>query len=110
MDLVKGGYAWGELDAPVDIDPGWGLTIMTPEFLKYLVGPLCIAGIASTLLANRELHKMQSDSPQLLREVGIERIDWWLRCIAGVYRLAFGDQRRRLSLKRRLIFSVLCIA
>lgn len=83
---------------------------MATEVLKYLLGALCIVGVASTFLANRALHKMQSDSPQVLLEAGITRIDWWFRCIAGVYRLAFGAPRRGLPVKRRLIFSTLCIA
>lgn len=83
--------------------------IMVPEVAKYVIGMLCIVGIVSTLLATRELRRMQLDSPQLLNEVGIERIDWWFRCIAGVYMLAFGSRRRKVSSKRRLIFSTLCI-
>lgn len=79
------------------------------EVARYLIGALCIVGICSTVLATLELRRMKLDSPQLLREVGIERVDWWFRCIAGVYRLAFGSPRRSMSTKRRLIFITLCV-
>ena len=50
---------------------------------------------APPFLTHRELSKIQEENPKILNDAGIEYIDWWLKCITGVYRLAFlshGDQ------------------
>jgi hypothetical protein len=80
------------------------------ELARYVTGALCVGAVLLTILATIELRRMQTDSVQVLRGVGITRVDWWLRCIAGVYRLAFGQSRQCISTKRRMIFGALCVA
>lgn len=56
------------------------------------------------LLAHRELLRLQSRSPALLRKAGIVHIDWWLACTLGVLRLGFTKTGRDLPWFSRLIF------
>ena len=80
----------------------------TADF-KLLIGLLASVAVASTLLATFELRRMLKYQTELMKEAGIKRVDWWFRCIAGVYLLAFSSLRNRLSLRQRALFAVLCL-
>ncbi|HEL3814606.1 TPA: hypothetical protein UMY79_001474 [Stenotrophomonas maltophilia] len=58
----------------------------------------------NAVLAHRALYRLRVDSPELLKEVGIDRIDWWFGCIRGVLRLGFGKAGRDLPWFSRILF------
>lgn len=81
---------------------------MADEVLKLILIALCLIGAASVIFATLELHRMLVAQPGVMRRVGIMRIDWWFRCILGVYKLAFGPIARELSFRQKLVFRTLC--
>ncbi|WDM64838.1 hypothetical protein [Stenotrophomonas forensis] len=58
----------------------------------------------NALLAHRALYELKVHAPELLRGVGIDRIDWWFGCIRGVLRLGFGKAGRDLPWFSRTLF------
>lgn len=68
------------------------------------MGMLVSLAFVNGLLAHRELVRLKTQSPNLLRQAGIDQIDWLFRCIGGVLRLGFGKVGRDLSWFPRLIF------
>lgn len=71
---------------------------------RLLAGVLATLGIVSTLLAHKELVRLRSKNPEILRRAGIAEIDWWFRCIIGVVRLGFGTPSSLLSTYSRCVF------
>lgn len=67
-------------------------------------GLLASLAFINGLLAHRELVRLKTQSPDLLKRVGIIQIDWWFRCIRGMLRLGFGEAGRDLSWFSRLLF------
>lgn len=77
-----------------------------PPFLQ-AVATIVLA--ATPFLTHRELSKIQKENPKILNDVGIEYIDWWFKCIAGVYRLAFLPHGHQLPSYPRYLFRVFII-
>jgi len=76
-------------------------------FLRDYRGLLALLSVLATvnvLFAHRALLRLSSTQPGLLQTVGIRRIDWWPRCVRGVFRLAFGGAGRSLRLATRVQF------
>ena len=71
------------------------------RLLAGVIGTFCAI---ITILAHRELVHLSSTSPEILRSAGINKIDWWFRCILGVVRLGFGIPGRVLSSYSRFVF------
>lgn len=56
------------------------------------------------LYANRRLKELKEREPSLLDGVGIKRIDWWGRCIIGIFRLGYVSSDTRLKPSDRVLF------
>jgi len=76
-------------------------------FLRDYRGLLALLSVLATvnvLFAHRALLRLSGTQPELLQAVGIRRIDWWPRCVLGVFRLAFTGAGRTLPLATRVHF------
>lgn len=76
-------------------------------FLRDYRGLLALLSVLATvnvLFAHRALLRLASAQPDLLHAVGIRRIDWWPRCVRGIFRLAFTGAGRSLPLAARAQF------
>lgn len=69
-----------------------------------LLALLSVVATVNVLYAHRALLRLASTRPELLQAVGIRRIDWWPRCIAGIVRLGFSGAGGSLPLRTRLHF------
>jgi hypothetical protein len=58
---------------------------------------------ASVLGTHLKLLKIERDSPETLRNAGILKIDWWFRCMFGVFLLAFRDVGAALPRETRIV-------
>lgn len=72
--------------------------------MRIVLAILVIAGIAATLLTQRELLRLQREKPELLGSVGIIKIDWWWACLRGVFRLGFCSAGALLPASSRWAF------
>lgn len=77
---------------------------MNSSFSHYLVTAFAVLGVLSILAAHRELSKMKANSPDVLARVGIVQIDWWWKCIRGVYRLGFSSAGDGLPMRTKMTF------
>jgi len=80
------------------------------ELLKSLGGLAGLAALALWALAHRELVRLEAEDPLILRTAGIQHIDWWFRCVVGVFKLAFGSVGSSLATRRRRLFQLMWIA
>ena len=62
---------------------------MIEAILSLLVVPLFLIGAVVIGFGRQELSRLEQESPDLLRSVGIKHIDWWFGCLRGISRLAF---------------------
>ncbi|WP_157062486.1 hypothetical protein [Pseudoxanthomonas dokdonensis] len=67
-------------------------------------GVLASVAFVNGFLAHRELLKLYAQRQDLLRSVGIIRVDWWFRCIWGAMQLGFGQAGKSLPWFSRLVF------
>ena len=67
-------------------------------------GFFALQAMLNVYLADRELKRLSKTSPERLKAVGIERIDWWFGCIRGMLRLGFGVHGKGLSAFSRVLF------
>ena len=72
--------------------------------MRELVIVLMVASMISIFATGRMLSRLERTRPELLRQVGITKVDWWIDCVVGVFRLAFGPVGALLSTKERLTF------
>ncbi|GAB2666714.1 hypothetical protein [Arenimonas aestuarii] len=56
------------------------------------------------LFVHRALVRLADDEPGVMRRAGIRDIDWWFRCIRGLFLLAFGDVSQSLPVRTRVLF------
>jgi hypothetical protein len=67
---------------------------------------ICISTIATHLILSR----LCRDRPEVLRAVGISRVDWWFACWRGIVLLAFSGRGGDLSGGQRLALRVCIIS
>ncbi|WAC61939.1 hypothetical protein OVA13_11040 [Pseudoxanthomonas sp. SL93] len=72
--------------------------------MKALVVVLAVASMISILLTSKLLHKLDCTRPEVLRTAGITKVDWWIDCVVGVFRLAFGPAGTLLDTRERWTF------
>lgn len=77
---------------------------MSSSIAQYLIAIFSVAGVFFVLLAHRELRNLKSNYPELLLKAGIVRIDWWWKCLRGMYRLGFHSIGGELSTYTRTMF------
>jgi hypothetical protein len=68
------------------------------------MGLLASLAFINGLLAHRELVRLKTQAPNLLKQAGINQVDWLFRCIRGVLRLGFGKEGSDLPTFSRLVF------
>lgn len=56
------------------------------------------------LYVNKRLKDLKLQEPSLIAGAGIERIDWWWKCIAGIFRLGFLSSDLRLRAFDKVMF------
>lgn len=72
-----------------------------------LLGILIAAGgFALRILTGSLLLRLEKSQPSLLTEVGMTRVDWQLSCLVGIFRLAFGERRERISRMDRSVLQL----
>lgn len=57
--------------------------------LLLLVIPFFLIGVVVIGLGRQEIIRLEREEPDLMRAVGIDRIDWWFGCLRGIFRLGF---------------------
>jgi len=71
-----------------------------------------VAGVFLTLLwvvaflTHRYLRKLQKERPELMAQVGIVRIDWWIGCLKGMFLLSFTDSGAGLPTFERWLLRI----
>lgn len=79
---------------------------MAKFLIHYVIPILSVIGVAGVLLARHELSKLKKGNPEVLARAGIVEIDWWWRCIRGMFRLGFLQVGAGLRRRTRVIFMV----
>lgn len=65
---------------------------------------LVLSAFVTVIYVDRRLRRLRTEDPQLLADAGIERIDWWWKCIVGIFKLGFLPVGARLPRLDRAAF------
>lgn len=77
-----------------------------PLMVKALVLATAFFFAVVQLLVHRELVRLLARDPRSLQAVGIEEINWWYRCVRGLFVLAFSEAGDGLPAGSRRLFRV----
>ncbi|WP_312320641.1 hypothetical protein [Stenotrophomonas sp.] len=72
------------------------------EHYSILFAIIGVAIWVTTLATHKILHSLEDRQPDLLRSVGVAKVDWWLSCWKGIFLLAFSGKGRALTMMERL--------
>jgi len=75
-----------------------------PAGIRGGLGVLSVLTIVNVLIAHRTMLRLQRQSPDVMQRAGILRVDWWWRCLLGMFRLAFLDAGKSLDNSGRWVF------
>ncbi|MEN5425727.1 hypothetical protein ABE522_05030 [Stenotrophomonas pennii] len=67
-----------------------------------VVAGVCLAALwVVVLLTHRYLRKLQRERPELIAQVGMVSVDWWIGCLRGMFLLGFTDTGEDLPTSKR---------
>lgn len=72
--------------------------------MKTVITIVAVFSIVSVWQANCALLKLQREQPGVLAGVGVVRVDWWFRCVIGVFKLAFSPAKTQIPRRMRVVF------
>jgi hypothetical protein len=75
----------------VDVREDWGMNGIDGG-VSVILMIVALAAWVNAVAAHVLLVRMDKSHPDVLRRVGIQKVDWWFACLRGVFTLAMTQQ------------------